>query len=199
VATTFFLVRHAAHDRVGSVLCGRMPAVSLGEPGRRQTNALAARLVSERIDAIYTSPLERAQETAAPIGQRLGLYPKSDEALAEIDFGSWTGRSFDSLRGDPEWDRWNECRSVARIPGGESMGEVQSRVTSMLDRLQQNHPEGRIVLVSHCDVIKAALASYLRLSLDDIGRFEIAPASVSILVAWGGEGKVLSMNEAASA
>jgi probable phosphoglycerate mutase len=199
MATTFFLVRHAAHGRVGSVLCGRMPAVNLGEPGRHQADALAERLASERIDAIYTSPLERARETAAPIGRRLGLCPKSDDAITEIDFGSWTGRSFDSLRGDPEWDHWNECRSVARVPGGESMGEVQARVTRMLDRLQQNYPEGRIVLVSHCDVIKAALSSYLRLSLDDLGRFEIAPASVSILVAWGNEGKVLSMNEAVSA
>ncbi|MFH5923586.1 histidine phosphatase family protein [Roseomonas xinghualingensis] len=196
MATTFFLVRHAAHDRVGSVLCGRMPAVNLGELGRRQADALADRLGGERISAIYTSPLERARETAAPIAQRIGLHPQASDPITEIDFGRWTGRSFDSLGSDPDWTRWNESRSTARPPGGESMGEVQSRVTGELSRLQQDHPEGRIVLVSHCDVIKAALASHLRLSLNDLGRFEIAPASVSILVAWGSEGKVLGMNEA---
>jgi probable phosphoglycerate mutase len=199
MATTFFLVRHAAHDRVGSVLCGRMPAVSLGEAGRRQAHALADRLAGERIDAVYTSPLERARETAVPIAARIGLEARVSDAMAEIDFGDWTGRSFDSLEGEPDWIHWNESRSTARPPGGESMVEVQSRATRLLDRLQQDYPEGRIVLVSHCDVIKAMLASYLRLALDGLARFDIAPASVSVLVAWGGEGKVLGMNEAVAA
>ncbi|WP_424135649.1 histidine phosphatase family protein [Roseomonas chloroacetimidivorans] len=199
MATTFFLVRHAAHDRVGSVLCGRMPAVSLGEPGRRQAAALAERLAGERIDAVYTSPLERARETAAPIAARLGLAPRVSEAMVEIDFGDWTGRTFESLEGDPDWTRWNGARATARVPGGESMAEVQARAIGGLERLRRADAEERIVVVSHCDVIKAVLASYLGLTLDGLARFDVAPASVSAVVSWDGGGKVLSMNEAVAA
>ena len=78
VTTTFFLVRHAAHDRVGTVLCGRMPGVDLGDVGLAQAGRLADRLAIEAIAAVQSSPLERARETAEPIADRLG------QPLAEI-------------------------------------------------------------------------------------------------------------------
>jgi probable phosphoglycerate mutase len=196
VATTLFLVRHAVHDRVSSVLCGRMPGVILGDEGRRQAAALAARLAREGIGAIYTSPLERARETAAPIAERLGLVPQVSEGVAEIDFGEWTGRSFASLDGDPDWVRWNEARATSRTPGGESMIEAQDRAVHAVERLCALHPGERIAIVSHCDVIKAVLAHYLTVTLDGLHRFDVAPASVSALAVWQGGGKVLGMNEA---
>lgn len=197
MATTVFLVRHAAHDRVDSVLCGRMPGVGLGEDGRWQAEALARRFAEgRRVDAVWTSPMERARETAAPIAGRLGLLAWDSDALCEIDFGAWTGASFDDLRDDPRWRRWNEARGGERPPGGESMAEAQARAMGEVERAREEHPGGRVVLVSHGDVIKAALAGVLGLSLDAHARFEIAPASVSALAVWDGGGKVLSMNEA---
>ena len=197
MATTVFLVRHAAHDRVDSVLCGRMPGVGLGEDGRWQAEALARRFAEGRgVDAVWTSPMERARETAAPIAGRLGLLAWDSDALCEIDFGAWTGASFDDLRDDPRWRRWNEARGGERPPGGESMAEAQARAMGEVERAREEHPGGRVVLVSHGDVIKAALAGVLGLSLDAHARFEIAPASVSALAVWDGGGKVLSMNEA---
>ncbi|CAA9309769.1 MAG: hypothetical protein AVDCRST_MAG90-362, partial [uncultured Microvirga sp.] len=100
MATTVILVRHASHDRVGSVLCGRMPGVTLGEEGRREANVLADRFRNEAIAAVITSPLERARETAEVIADRIGVPVTVDEALNEIDFGDWTGQSFDAL--DPD-------------------------------------------------------------------------------------------------
>ena len=195
MAATLFLLRHAAHSRVGSTLCGRMPGVMLGEEGHRQARALAERLSDEAVEAVYSSPLERARETAAPIAVQLGLDAQIEVGVTEIDFGHWTGRDFASLEGDPDWTRWNAERGTARPPSGESMGEAQARALGALERLRARHPEGRIAVVSHADVIKSVLAATLGLALDGIGRFEIQPASISALALWPGGGKVLSMNE----
>ncbi len=198
MATTIYLVRHAAHDRVDSVLCGRMPGVGLGEAGRRQAEALAGWFAGARggaVDAVWTSPVQRARETAEPIAGRLGLPARESDALCEIDFGAWTGEAFDALRDDPRWRRWNEARGGERPPGGESMAEAQARAMGEVERARAEHPDGRVVLVSHGDVIKATLAGILGLPLDAHSRFEVSPASVSALAVWNGGGKVFSMNE----
>ena len=196
MAATIYLVRHAAHDRVDRVLCGRMPGVGLGRTGLRQAEALARWFAGRApVAAVWTSPVQRARETAGPVAGRLGLPVRDSDALCEIDFGDWTGRSFDELRDDPRWRRWNEARGGERPPGGESMVEAQARAMGELDRAREEHPDGGVVLVSHGDVIKAVLAGVLGLSLDAHARFEISPASVSALAVWDGGGKVLSMNE----
>lgn len=195
MAATLFLLRHAAHVRVGTTLCGRMPGVTLGEEGHRQARALAGRLAGEAIEAVYSSPMERARETAAPVAARLSLEPHVEDGVTEIDFGHWTGRDFASLDGDAAWTRWNAERGTARPPGGESMAEAQARALGALERLRARHPEGRVAVVSHADVIKSVLAAILGIALDGIGRFEIQPASISALALWPGGGKVLSMNE----
>lgn len=201
MAATVFLVRHAAHDRVDRVLCGRMPSVGLGDAGRRQAEALARRFAADGggADAVWTSPLERARETAEPIAARLGLRAHGSDALCEIDFGEWTGQAFDALGDDPRWRRWNEARADERPPGGESMVEAQARALGEVERARATHPDGRVVLVSHGDVIKAVLAGVLGLSLGAHARFEISPGSVSALAVWPGGAKVLSMNEAVAA
>jgi probable phosphoglycerate mutase len=78
------------------------------------------------------------------------------------------------------------------------MTEAQTRAAAEVERARAEHPDGRVVLVSHSDVIKAVLAGVLGLPLDAYSRFEVSPASVSALAVWDGGGKVLSMNEAAA-
>jgi probable phosphoglycerate mutase len=191
----FFLVRHAAHELVDRVLCGRMAGVSLGEEGRAQARRVAQRLARERIAAIHTGPLERARETAAPIAEQLGLTPEIHEAISEIDVGEWAGRDFASLQGDPHWASWNSARSVTRPPGGETMPEVQARVVGHLERVRGSHPDQAVVLVSHGDVIKAALLYCLNMPIDGYRLFDISPASISTLVIGDWGAKVLSVNE----
>ena len=197
MTTTFFLVRHAAHDRLGRILCGRVPGVTLGRDGKAQGEALAARLAGEGLAAIYASPLERAQETAARVAARAGLAVETLAALNEIVFGAWAGQSFDALHGDPAWAGWNQARHVTRPPGGETVLEAQARVLRGLEDLRARHGEARLALVSHADVIKLVIAHALGLGADGMQRFEIGPASVSVLVlgAWGA--KVESLNERA--
>ncbi|MCA1408770.1 histidine phosphatase family protein [Ensifer sp. IC3342] len=197
MTTTFLLVRHAAHDSVGSFLAGRSADVPLGSAGREQATRLAARLAREDIAAIYASPRKRTQETAAAIAAISGLSEvKTVDALDEVDFGSWSGKTFEVLNSDPLWRQWNCTRSLVRAPSGETMLDVQQRIMALVETLcPQSSGGGKIVFVSHADVIKALICQVLGLSTDAWARFDIAPASISAVSAgvWGA--KVLQLNE----
>jgi probable phosphomutase (TIGR03848 family) len=192
--TTFVWIRHAAHDLLGKRIVGRAPGVHLSAAGLRQAKALAERLGDGALEALYSSPLERALETAAPIGARCGLEATVADELNEIDFGAWTGRTLAALDRIEAWRRFNRFRSGVRIPEGETMLEVQARVLRLSHRLGEIHAERTVALVSHGDVIRAALAHDLGVHLDLLQRLEISPASVSV-VELGPEGpRVLLVN-----
>ena len=193
--TTFFLVRHGAHDRLGRFLDGRRPGVALSDAGRRQAERVADRLARERVDAVHASPLERTRETAAPIAARHGLGVDVERALEELDFGDWAGQTFDALKPLEAWQRWNTARSTARTPAGDTMRAAQARALDFVDARARAAPEGSFVLVSHADPLKAIVTYYLGLSLDDLPRFDIAPASLSRVDVepWGA--RVVTLNE----
>ena len=195
MGTTFFLVRHATHALLDHVMVGRTPGIAIDEAGRAQAEQVARRLAREGIELIQSSPQQRTRETADPVAERAGLPFVIEPALDEIDLGEWTGCSLDQLQTDPRWRAWHEAPSTARAPGGESMGEVQVRILSHLDRVRRDHPQGRVAMVSHGDVIKAAILFYLGLPLDACHRFEISPASLSVVVVedWGA--RILTLNE----
>lgn len=194
--TTFWLVRHAAHDDVGRYLAGRKPGVRLGPEGRAQAERLGRRMARETISLVVASPRERALETADAIVAAAGIAPaEASDALDEVDFGAWTGKTFEALDDDPDWRRWNTLRSLARAPGGETMVDVERRVTGLMLRLCRRIGEGGAVLVSHGDVIKAAVCHVLGLPLDAWPRFDIAPASITTMVIGDWGGKVLTLNE----
>jgi probable phosphomutase (TIGR03848 family) len=179
--TRVFLIRHAVNDLIGRILYGRRPGVPLNEEGRTQAGRLARRLADEPIAAVYSSPLERALETARPLAESLGLEVQLSEPLLEIDCGDWTWSEIRSLDDDPHWRRFNAYRSGTRAPGGEMMIETQSRMVTELERLRALHPEQTIAVVSHGDPIRAALAYYLGMPLDFFWRLEISPASFSLV------------------
>ncbi|GJD93568.1 histidine phosphatase family protein [Methylobacterium iners] len=185
-----YLVRHASHDRVHSVLCGRMPGVELSEEGRQEARALARRLLGCGAEAVVSSPRERARETASLVAEELGLPFELAPDLDDIDFGDWTGRSFVDLAEDPLWATWNAARSTVRPPGGESMDEAGARALGLLRELA-----GTSVVVSHCDVIRAVLLQILGLPIDSYDRIAVDPASLSILDLWPGGGRVAGLNE----
>lgn len=191
---TLALIRHAAHALVGHTIVGRAPGVHLSSAGVQQAQALARRLAGGALAALYTSPLERAAETAAAIGARLGLEARVAQELNEIDFGAWTGRTLAELDQIEAWRQFNHFRSTARIPDGESMVEVQARFLQLIERLTPAHPGDTVALVSHGDVIKAALAHYLGVHLDLFQRIEIAPASLSLVQLCPYGPKVLLVN-----
>ncbi len=193
--TTFLLIRHGSHDLLGRTLAGRAPEVHLNARGHSEAAHLAERLASMPVSAIYTSPMERALETASPLAARFGLDLRVRAGLDEIDFGEWTNRPFSALALLSDWQRWNSERSHGRPPGGESMSEVQARIATEIERLAPLHDDETVALVSHGDVIKAALMHVLGIPLDHVARFEISPASVSVLLAGEGAPQVARMND----
>jgi probable phosphomutase (TIGR03848 family) len=193
-ATTILLVRHGQTPTTGKVLPGRAKGLHLAEQGREQANIAAARIGELKVDAVYSSPLERAKETAAPISAALGLTTKIDRGLFECDFGDWTGKELKKLAKLPEWQTVQRAPSTFRFPNGESFTEMQTRMVSTLDRLRRQHPGGTIVCVSHADTIKAAVAHALGTHIDLFQRIVISPASVSALMWHAGGPIVLAVN-----
>lgn len=197
------LVRHASHGLMGRVLAGRMPGVALSDAGRAEADGLAQALAGEPVRAVWTSPVQRAVETAWPIAARHGLVPIAEPGLEEVDFGDWTGQPFDALTG-AAWEAWNRDRAMAMPPGGETMLAVQARAVATMHRAgedtgadeDERAGEGVVVLVSHQDVIKAMLAYVLGMPLDLLHRFDVAPASRSIVRIGPGWAVVAGINAA---
>ncbi|HET9479867.1 MAG TPA: histidine phosphatase family protein [Pyrinomonadaceae bacterium] len=192
--TTFFLVRHGSCCGLGETLWGRTDGVRLNKEGKAEALRLAERFTDVKLDAIYSSPLERALETAEAIARVAKLEVKQSPAFNEIDFGEWSGRSFEVLAAAEHWRRFNSRRSVTKIPGGESFLDVQARVVAELERLSQQHAGGRIAIVSHADVIKAAVGYVAGTPIDLLQRFEISPCSVSIIATDEHETRMLALN-----
>lgn len=193
--TKLLLIRHALTDAVGQRLSGRTPGVPLNMEGRAQAQKLAERLAAVPLAAIYSSPLERALQTAAPLAQRHQLEPLVSDDFLEIDFGHWTNRSFQELAGEPDFQRFNSFRSHTRIPGGELMLEAQARMVAGLGRLCAQHPGATVAVVSHADMLKAAVAHYAGIPLDLFQRLEISPASVSGLEIFEETARLLFLND----
>ncbi len=194
-ATTVLLVRHGQTPTTGTILPGRAAGLHLADDGVRQAEAVAERIGAlKRVDAVYSSPLERAKETAAPIAKACGLRTRTARGLFECDFGEWTGRALAELYKLPEWQTVQRAPSMFRFPGGESFTEMQTRMVTSLDTLRAAHPGGTIVCVSHADTIKAAVAHAMGTHLDLFQRIVISPASVTAIVWSAGGPVVLAVN-----
>jgi probable phosphoglycerate mutase len=193
--TTVLLLRHGDTDLAGHTLAGWTLGVHLNESGKRQAERLVARLAGVPVGAIYSSPLERAQETVAPLAARLGLAIRTCEALGEIRTGDWTGRKISDLENDPVWRRFNTQRSTTRIPGGETMLEVQTRMVEAIEGMRTSHPGEVVLAASHGDPIRGALLHYLGMPLDFIHRLEIQTASISFIALHDGGPVVLRIND----
>ena len=193
--SVFHLLRHGEHGLLGRVLAGRMPGVGMTERGRAEIAAQAERLAVEKIAAIYASPLQRTRETAEIVAARLGLPIEFRDDLIELDFGEWTGATFDSIRADLRWQAWSTQRSLATIPGGESMRAVQHRVVAAVVDLNERHPHETVVLVSHGDVIRSALVFLLGMPLDFYNRVEIGQGSISTIRIDTSGIRILALND----
>ena len=191
------LIRHGHCDAVGRWLAGRSPGLSLNDTGRREARALRDAMCWTPLAAIYSSPLERALETAAPIADDHGLPITTREALTDIDFGAWTGMTLDALGGVPEWEAFNRHRNDARAPGGESLAALQDRVVEDLVVLSRRHERDIVAIVTHAELIRCAIAAFSGQSLDAVAAIDIAPAHVSAVGLRPRCRRVLSINQRA--
>jgi broad specificity phosphatase PhoE len=179
--TTLLLIRHGMTDAVGRRLTGRLPGVQLNEQGKREVEALAKRLQSVPLSAVYSSPMERTLQTAQAIALPHQLEVIERAALIESDFGDWSGRLLVDLDRDEGWQRFNGNRSGSPPPGGEHMTTVQGRMAEELVRIRDAHDDQTVAVVSHGDPLRAVLCLFLGISIDLMQRIEVTTASVSVL------------------
>jgi probable phosphoglycerate mutase len=196
--TRVLLVRHGMNDYVKTRrLAGWTPGVSLNDYGRAQAQALADRLIAEPIAAIYSSPLERTVETAEVVARPRQLPVVRLDGIGETRVGEWTGQLIEDLSKTELWQRIQSAPSRARFPGGESFAEIQARMAATLDDLSARHPEQTILVVSHSDPIKLALAYYVGLPLDLFQRMVIDTASISELHFSSSSARLVRTNDCA--
>jgi probable phosphoglycerate mutase len=180
--TNLLLIRHGANDlQKKHVLAGWTPGIHLNQEGREQAEALARRLASVDIAAVYSSPLERTVETAEIVASPHKLQVSIREGLGEVRYGRWSGEPLERLRKKKMWRAVQFTPITVRFPSGEALREMQSRVVAELESLRAQHPKQTIAVVSHADVIKASVAHYIGLHLDLFQRLIVGPASLTVL------------------
>ena len=190
------LIRHGENDYVKEHrLPGRKPGIHLNKNGRSQAKAVAKKLSQAPIKGIYSSPLERAMETAEPIAKALDMKVIIRQGLIETDVGKWQGKKVKKLSRLKSWRNVQINPSRFRFPGGERIEESQHRFVEEIETLCAKHePEDMFVCVSHADPIKLAVAFYLGLSLDMFQRLSVAPASITALYIGDFGSRLLMLN-----
>ena len=174
--TTVILLRHGRSTaNVSGVLAGRSTGVGLDDHGRAQAEKLVDRLAELPLAAVVTSPLQRCQETVAPLLAARGLEATVEDDLSEVDYGDWTGRKLGELGKEDLWKVVQAHPSAAVFPGGEGLAAMQARAVAAIRRqaarIGAEHGDRALwVACSHGDVIKAAVADALGLHLDSFQR-----------------------------
>jgi probable phosphomutase (TIGR03848 family) len=178
--TRLVLVRHAVTAQTGPLLSGRLPGIDLSDKGIGQADATAQRLSKLPIAAVYASPIERTTQTATQIAARHGLEVLPLAGVIEADYGDWTGGKIADLAKTDEWKVVQVAPSRAKFPNGETIREMQARMVAALDDVVARHPNETVVVVSHADPIKSAIAHYSGMHLDLFQRVYVSPASVTV-------------------
>ena len=179
---TLLLIRHGENDYVKkNKLPGHQAGIHLNERGQKQAAALAESLKGLPIKAIYSSPLERAVETANPLANMINREVQLRPGLVDINVGSWTGRSLKMLNRTKAWRIVQQAPSFFHFPAGESFLEAQVRIVSELDAIASAHKKGLIAIVFHADPIKLAIAHYIGLPMDNFQRLAVTTGSVTIV------------------
>ena len=197
--TTTILLRHGQTEYSADRRFAGRGDIALTDTGRRQAAAAADRLVPRGIDAIVTSPLQRARRTAEAVAAATGAPLAVDDGLIEADFGKWEGLTFAEAaeRWPDEMSAWLASADVAP-PGGESFADAARRVLAALDRLLAAHRYQTVLLVSHVTPIKTLTCRALLAPPAALFRIHLDVASLTE-IDWFADGPVLvrSLNDTA--
>ena len=155
--------------------------IPLNEVGLKEANALGAYLESTPFDALYTSPLSRARQTAQAVADAVGLTPVVEPNLIDLDFGAWQGVSHKEVKEKyPDlYQTWVSEPAQARFPGGESLNDVLNRIRTLLTMLLEKHPNGTVAVFTHRVVCKVLICHLLGLELDHFWQIEQSTACLN--------------------
>ena len=188
--STILLIRHGETPyNVNGKMAGRMPGVPLNEKGRKQAEAVGEALKNAPIKYIYSSPMERAQETASYLAKNLGLEILEAAGVNETDIGSWTGRSVKQCARTKLWDTVINRPGELVFPGGESFASIQARCVAQVEELAARHPEDLVAVFTHADPIKLVVAHFLNMPINSFQRLHSDNCSVCV-IHFGKEGRV---------
>src|SRR5690242_17398459 len=179
--TRLVLVRHGVTAHTGPLLSGRMPGIDLSDTGVEQAEAVAKRVAVLPIDAVYASPIERTTQTAQKIASHHDLDVRPLPGVVEADYGDWTGQKLVDLAKTPEWTVVQVTPSRASFPNGETILAMQTRTVAAIEQIVREHQNETVVIVSHADPIKSAIAFFTGMHLDLFQRLHVSPASVTVL------------------
>ena len=159
------LVRHGETDWNASEIFRGRSDVALNDIGLQQAVLLGEYLGNEKIDLVYSSPLQRAVKTAEAVAGCQGLEVNTVQNLTDFDFGEWQGLSHQEVRQRyPDLYRdWLDTPEQVRIPGGESLHDVTNRAMPLVEDAVMRCGEGRLVMVSHRVVNKVLICALLGL------------------------------------
>lgn len=188
------LVRHGQTDwNRDRRIMGHRP-IPLNATGKKESALLAKGLANVDIDAIYTSPFIRAFQTARILSSGRNIKLEKSSEVAEIDYGHWVGRTFEEVSQEESFHIYHTHPQDAQAPGGEKMTSVAERAVGFIEKLRKVHKQGRILVVSHADVIKVILVNYLRMDLNEILKLRIDNSSLSLLFFKERRVRVMAMN-----
>ncbi len=181
--TRLYLLRHAEVAVAYHRTFGGRIDMDLSPRGVEQAKVTANYLRRVKFDAIYASPMKRAQQTLAPLAAEFHAAPVNLPDLREVDFGEWTGHTWEQVLekfGTHAFD-WLEKMDQAAIPSGESAQQFRARVEPCLRRILAQHHGQTVAVMCHGGVIRMLLSLLLEVPLTVTGRFEIEYASVTVV------------------
>lgn len=178
------LIRHGENDFVKTgKLPGQSAGIHLNEKGQKQAQALGEALVQVPIKAVYSSPLERAMQTAEPIAVSHKLAIQEESGLMDAHVGKWQGKSINALRLTNAWKIVQHSPSRFQFPEGESFMDLQTRIVNSLESIVRKHknPKDIVAVIFHADPIKLAVSHFLGLPLDHFQRLSCDTGSLTAL------------------
>lgn len=181
--TQLYLIRHGeVEDRYHKVFGGSRIDMGLSERGHCQARAVAGWLADTPLDALYASPMQRVQQTLAPLAGERGLKPVLIPSLREVDFGDWTGYRWEGIQehfGVSAFD-WLEIIDSAGIPNGESGQQLRHRVEHTLLKILHDNPHRRVAVFCHGGIIRVILALLIGQPLAHMAHFNVDYGSISV-------------------
>ena len=197
MATNIILVRHGETEWNHLRRIQGQIDIPLNDVGLRQAQAVGRRLAQLPIEAVYTSDLRRASDTAAPIAAARGVAAQPDQRLRERHYGGFQGSYYDELqRADPEQHQRMLSRDLAfDLDGGETIPVLHERVCAALRDFAGRHPDGTIVVVSHGGVLDCGYRLATGLALDAPTTFGLFNASLNEIAAEQGRFRLVSWGD----
>jgi broad specificity phosphatase PhoE len=164
--TEIYLVRHGQTEWNTQLIFRGRKDIPLNERGHKQARALAGALKDRNIDAIYTSPLSRAVETAQPAATLFDLDVVPVQGLIDINYGEWEGVSHDEIkrRYSDQYVQWEQRPELVQFPQGETLDGVKERAFGALTDIVSMNPAGPVLIISHRVINKVLLCALLGLS-----------------------------------